>query len=166
MFSSKKALSPLIAAVLLIVVVVGIGAVVTGIVRDMISQNKETVEGKSGEMSCSRDVIIGVLKIDGEPQICRGSNYVYAVVDNTGAQIDDFQLVVAGTDGIVRNESIHSGSAITQGATVELNGSFDAGAVGTVVQVKFVPKLKKKGQSGYNFCNDVALTYEGVEACI
>jgi len=165
MLHSKKALSPLIATVLLIVVVVGIGAVVTGIVRDMISQNKATVEGKSGEMSCSRDVVLSVLKIDGEPQICNGSNYVYAIIENKGVQIDDFQLVVAGDSGIVRNESIHSGPAITPGATVELNGTFDSGIVGSVIQVKFVPKLKKKGQSGYNFCSDVALTYEGVQGC-
>ena len=165
MFSSKKALSPLIAAVLLIVVVVGIGAVVTGIVRSTVSENQRTIEGKSDEMSCSRDVVIEVVKIDGEPQICKGSGYINAVLDNTGTvDIDDFQLKVFGTTGFYNNETLATG-ALSPGAAIEINGNFSQSAVGTVEQVQIVPKLRKTGATGYYFCADVAARYEGIADC-
>ncbi|MBW2964455.1 hypothetical protein KY363_03260 [Candidatus Woesearchaeota archaeon] len=47
MLTSKKGLSPLIAAVLLIVVVVGIGAVVTGMIRGLVSDNQKTIKGRA-----------------------------------------------------------------------------------------------------------------------
>jgi FlaG/FlaF family flagellin (archaellin) len=164
MLRSKKALSPLIAAVLLIVVVVGIGAVVTGMVRNLVSENKETIDTKSDEMTCSRDVVISIVDIDGEPQICEGVGYINFILENSGAvDIDDFQLMVFGTTGIYRNESISASDTLTQGEAQEFNGNFSS--VGTTEQVKIVPKLRKSRQSGYHFCNDVALTYEDLDAC-
>jgi len=163
MFRSKRAVEPLIAAVLLIVVTVGIGAVVVGIVRNMISENKVQIESKNDEMSCSRDVMLEIVKIDTVPQICNGSNYIDMVLENKGVKIDDFQLVVMGDAGLYTNPSANSSLAV--GATGELNVSFIPAGVGTVLQVKLVPKLKKSGDTGYNFCTDVAIKYEGLQSC-
>jgi hypothetical protein len=164
MLHSKKALSPLIAVVLLLVVAVGIGALVTGMVRNLVTDNQNTIDSKSDEMSCSRDVTVAVVEIDREPQICKGSNYIDAVLENTGAtDVDDFQLSIFGDAGFYRNESIGGGDTFTQGEAQEFNGTFES--VGTIQQVKLIPKLKKSGQSGYNFCNDVAITYEVLDDC-
>jgi flagellin-like protein len=165
-FSSRRAISPLIATVLLIVVVVGIGAVITGIVRDYVAGSKETVSSKDEMMSCSRDVVVEVLEIDKVPQVCSGSGYVDIVLENTGgADVDDMQLVVIGDSGIYTNDSVSGGDPFNMGETQEFNGTFDPASVGVVEQVKFVPKLKKSGKAGYNFCFDVAVTYEGLENC-
>lgn len=164
MLHSKKALSPLIASVLLIVVVVGIGAVVTGVVRGLITENKDTITSKDDEIACSRDVNIDVVKIDGVQQVCKGTGYIDVVLDNSGsAVIDDFQLVVMGDGGFARNESIGAG-AFAQGQAMELNATY-AGTVGTIQQVRFVPKLKKTGSADYIFCNDVAYKTESVPDC-
>ncbi|NQU79662.1 hypothetical protein HQ545_07895 [Candidatus Woesearchaeota archaeon] len=161
---SKKGLSPLIAAVLLIVVVVSIGAIVTGIVRGMISENKQTVSSKSGEISCSRDVMVTILQIDDQPQICVESGYVYAILENTGSKaVDDFQLVVMGSTGVFRNESISASDRFTIGEAQEFNASYSS--VGNLEQVKLVPKIKKAGSSGYHFCSDVAVVYSGLTGC-
>ena len=164
MLNSKKALSPLIAAVLLIVVVVGIGAVITGIVRSTVAEHQETIQSKSDEMACARDVVISVLKVDGAPQICNGSNYVYAILENTGSvAVDDFQLKVFGTTGFHTNDSVNDTMNFVSGSSLEFIGGF--ADVGTIEQVKLVPKLKKSGQSGYHYCSEVALTYDGIETC-
>lgn len=164
MFNSRKGISPLVASVLLIVVVVGIGALVTGIVRDLVSDNQQTMESKSDAMVCSRDVSVELIRIDRAPQICKGSNYIDAVVENTGtADVDDFQLSVFGDTGFYLNDSIGGGDAFLQGEAKEFNGTFES--VGNIEQVKLVPKLRKTGSSGYNFCTDVAITYEDLVNC-
>ena len=53
---NKKAISPLIASVLLIVVVVGIGAVVTGIVRNYVTENKQTITEKAKPIKLNKIV--------------------------------------------------------------------------------------------------------------
>lgn len=167
MLNSKKGLSPLIAAVLLIVVVVGIGAVITGMVRGMFAENKATIESKDDEMVCSRDVVVSLVNIDGDPQICRGSSpaNITAVLENSGsADIDDFQMKVYGTTGFYSNDSLDTGT-FTAGDSLELTGTFVSGDVGTVEQVKLIPKLKKSGEAGYHFCAGVALSYEGIGDC-
>lgn len=163
MLSSKKAISPLIAAVLLIVVVVGIGAVVTGMIRGMVTDNKATIDTKSDEMVCSRDVVIDVLDVNSNPQMCKGTDYVYAILENTGSvTIDDFQLKVFGSTGIYTNDSVGTGTFST-GSSLEFNATFSS--VGDVEQIKIIPKLKKTGAAGYNYCADVGITYETLEDC-
>jgi FlaG/FlaF family flagellin (archaellin) len=164
MLRSKRAVEPLIAAVLLIVVTVGIGAVVVGIVRNFVSENKVQIESKSAEMSCSRDVMIEIVKIDGVSQICNGSNYVDIVLENKGVQIDDMQMVIMGESGIYTNASVNS-TAFTPGSTREYNGTYPPLVTGAIVQVKFVPKLKKSGAADFNYCSDVAIKYEGLQSC-
>lgn len=160
---SKKAISPLIATVLLIVVTVGIGAVVVGMIRGYVTDSKTQMQGKVDEMACTRDVSLEITEIDGEPQVCNGSNYFDVMIENSGTAIDDFQLVVLGDTGIYRNET--TGYSIATGSTAELNISFSSTGLGTILQFKLVPKLKKPDAAGYFFCTDVALTEEGVENC-
>jgi FlaG/FlaF family flagellin (archaellin) len=164
MFRSKRAVEPLIAAVLLIVITVGIGAVVVGIVRNYIGENKAQIEGKSSEIACSRDVVLDVLEIDGVPQICNTSNYINIVMENQGTQIDDMQLMVMGESGLYTNSSILT-SAFTQGQTIEVNAGFNPAGLGPILQVKFVPKLKRPGSTTFNFCSDVALKFEDLKSC-
>ncbi|MBW2996937.1 hypothetical protein KY349_01200 [Candidatus Woesearchaeota archaeon] len=165
MFNSKKALSPLIAAVLLIVVVVGIGAVVVGMTRGMVSDNQDTISQTDDRMSCSRDVVIQILKLDRDPQICKGSNYINVVIENIGTvDIEDFQLLTYGTTGVYNNESIGAGT-LSKGGALELNATYDTAQVGTLQQAKFIPKLKKSGATGYHFCSEVALKYEDINDC-
>ncbi len=166
MLYSKKALSPLIAAVLLIVVVVGIGAVVTGMMRGLVSDNQKTISQKDDEMACARDVNVKIVTIDGNPQFCRdaATSEIVAVVENAGTDVDDFQLMVYGDSGFYKNESIGSGN-IAQGAAAELRGYYDSGDTGAITQAKFVPKLKKTGSSGYNFCHDVTVKSEVIPNC-
>jgi len=162
MLRSKKALSPLIAGVLLIVVVVGIGAVVTGIVRGLITENQETIASKDNELACSTQVDVELVKIDGVPQICKGAAYVDLIVENNGVEVQDFQLTILGSGGIFKNESVSTDNPLGTGQAREYNISFSG--TGSIEQIKFVPKLKARG-SGYNFCHEVAITYEDIPDC-
>ena len=163
MIINKKALSPLIAAVLLIVVVVGIGAVVAGIARNFVSENRDTVTQKQGEMSCSRDVALSVITINEDFQACIGSDYVYAILENEGSDIDDFRLQVFHDSGIFANDSISADDVFTSGESQEFNVTI--GSLTGIVEIKFTPKLKKSGTSGYNYCSAITVKLSNLDAC-
>ena len=167
MLHSKKAVSPLIAAVLLIVVVVGIGSVVVGIVRNLVTENQATMSERDDMITCSRDVVIDVLQVNEDLQICKGSNYVYAIVENTGGvDIQDFQLVIFATSGMYLNDSISASNVFTKGEIQEFNGTFSGISASDIEQIKLIPKLKgTSGQQEYNVCFDVAIKYEDVVDC-
>ncbi len=165
MLKSKKGLSPLIAAVLLIVVVVGIGAVVTGIVRSFVSENQQTIKSKNTEMACSRDVDIDFIKLDGVQQVCKGSNYITAILENVGSgTVDDFEIKMFTVTGIWRNESVSAADPFEPGEAQEFNTTFSGFTDADIEQVQFVPKLKKGG-ANYVFCTDVALKVENILDC-
>ncbi|MFC1741942.1 archaellin/type IV pilin N-terminal domain-containing protein [Nanoarchaeota archaeon] len=166
MLHSKKGLSPLIAAVLLIVVVVSVGAIVTGLVRGLVTENQQTIASKSGEMECSRDVMVKIVEVNDELQVCKGSDYVYAIVENQGAaEIDDFQMVIMATTGFFSNDSVSPSMAFSPGAVTDLNVSFTGVSADDILQVKMVPKLKKGGTSKYFFCSDAAVKTESLLTC-
>jgi len=165
MFRSKKAVEPLIATVLLLVVVVGIGAVVTGMIRNMISEQKTTIESKTEQLSCSRDIVLNVLKIDDDPQVCLGSNYVNILLENTGKKIDDFKFIAISEDNIFNNDSISPSSPFLQGQTREFNVTFSGMTMSEVQEVRFIPKIKRVGEAGYNYCSEVAIIQGGLPQC-
>ncbi|MBW2964456.1 hypothetical protein KY363_03265 [Candidatus Woesearchaeota archaeon] len=116
-------------------------------------------------MACGRDVSIEFVKIDGEQQVCKGSDYVTAVIDNVGtAEIDDFQIVLLTTSGVFRNESVSSSDPLVKGEAQEIRTYFSGFTKDDIVQAQFVPKLKGQG-SGYTFCSDVALKAETMPDC-
>ncbi|MFH1064401.1 MAG: hypothetical protein V1729_04940, partial [Candidatus Woesearchaeota archaeon] len=105
-FKSKKGLSPLIAAVLLIVVVVGIGAVVTSMVREKVTDDKKTITKTSSTVDCATQVNIKISKLESDDLICKGPNYINVTIENIGTDVDGFQLKVFGADGFVQNDSM------------------------------------------------------------
>ncbi|MFC1741943.1 hypothetical protein ACFL3V_05385 [Nanoarchaeota archaeon] len=168
-WTSKKGLSPLIAAVLLIVVVVGIGAVVTGIVRNYVTENKQTITEKASDMKCGIEVNVDIPTVADELRICHNTtNYhVKFTLENTGsATIDDLQVKFFGTGGFDANDTV-----VTQSTLADPDGSYDSGnteeftvvydnaAVGTLQQVKIVPRVKVVGRSDKAYCTDAGLTY-------
>jgi FlaG/FlaF family flagellin (archaellin) len=172
---SKKGLSPLIAAVLLIVVVVGIGAVVTGIVRNYVTENKQVITEKASDMKCGIEVMIDVPEVADELRICHNSanNSIEFILENAGsATIDDLQVKFFGTSGFEANDTVITDTTLVDpdgsfdaGNTEEFNVSYTYGDVGDLQQVKIVPRVKVVGRSDKAYCTDAALTYTDFVAC-
>ena len=173
MWISKKGLSPLIAAVLLIVVVVGIGAVVTGIVRNYVTENKQVITEKASDMKCGVEVAINIPVVADELRICHdsGNKNVTFTLENTGsATIDEFQVKFFGTGGF---EAIDELGAVTtdfpsggmdSGATFVFNSTYTTG-LGELQQVKIVPRVKVVGRSDKAYCTDAGLTFTDFADC-
>ncbi len=167
--NSKKGLSPLIAAVLLIVVVVGIGAVVTGIVRNYVTENKQTITEKASDMKCGVEVMLNVPTVGDELRICHdvASKTINFTLENSGsATIDDLQVKFFGTGGFEANDTVITDNAVvfTAGSTEAFTMVYGAG-IGTLQQVKIVPRVKVVGRSDKAFCTDAALSYTDFATC-
>lgn len=169
---TKKGLSPLIAAVLLIVVVVGIGAVVTGIVRNYVTDNKQTITEKASDMKCGVEVDLTVPVVNEVLKMCHNStaNYIKFTIENTGtAVVDDLQVKFFGASGFETNDTVGTNTpsfgsdGMAIGETLEFNMTYTAGTVGTLQQINIVPRVKVTGRSTKAYCTDSSLTFTDFE---
>lgn len=181
---NKKAISPLIASVLLIVVVVGIGAVVTGIVRNYITENKQTITEKTSDMKCGTEMQMEVPVVADAMRICKNTSYaasahaVKFTLQNTGsATIDDMQLKVFGASGFVANDTAitessgttSAGNSIASGLVVgdtyEFTVPYANATVGTLQEIKIIPRVKVVGRTEKAYCTDSGLTFADLAEC-
>ncbi|MFH1064091.1 MAG: hypothetical protein V1729_03355 [Candidatus Woesearchaeota archaeon] len=173
---SKKGLSPLIAAVLLIVVVVGIGAVVTGIVRNYVTENKQIITEKASDMKCGVEVGINIPTVLDEVRLCKASDSIKFTMENTGSTtIDDLQVKFFGTGGFGSNDTVGTmttlfgADGMNAGETIEFNVSFSSAALGqdivNIQQIKIVPRVKVVGRSEKAYCTDAGLSYSDMIDC-
>ena len=167
---SKKGLSPLIAAVLLIVVVVGIGAVVTGIVRNYVTENKQTITEKASDMKCGVEVALNVPQVGDELRICNttGPNITFTIENSGSATIDELQVKFFGTGGFQANDTVfetHGLAGFDAGDTRQLSMTYNTASIGSLQQVKIVPRVKVVGRSDKAYCTDAALTFTEFNQC-
>lgn len=172
---NKKGLSPLIAAVLLIVVVVGIGAVVTGIVRNYVTENKQVITEKSSDMKCGVEVAINIPTVGDELRICNGTgpapgtpNITFTMENSGSATIDELQVKFFGTGGFSAQDTVFTDTGygvFESGDTREISVTYDISNIGDLQQVKLVPRVKVVGRSEKAYCTDAALSFTDFVQC-
>jgi archaellum component FlaF (FlaF/FlaG flagellin family) len=166
-WKSRKGVEPLIAAVLLIVIVVGIGAVVTGIVRNYVTEGKQTITEKASDMKCGVEVMINVPTVAEEQRICGNVSEVQFTLENAGSAIIDQLQVKFFTDtGFYANDTVlnstlesNFGPGETYAFTVPSTAS------GTLQEIKIVPRVKVVGRTEKAYCTDAALTFADIDLC-
>lgn len=166
MLRSKRGLSPLIAAVLLIVVVVGIGAVVTGIVRSQVTSDKQTIEKTSVDIDCSTQVEIDVPMLNDDFMICQGSGYVNFTLENSGSLlVDEIQVKVFGDAGFAENDSLLTTGLEPGAVESRFIAGFNTADVGNVEEVFIIPKKKVIGGTGRIYCSEAQLRFTNIVTC-
>lgn len=158
----KKAISPLMATLLLVAFSVALGAVVMNWGESYVEQKADFVQGVREVLSACDAVSVNILKLAGTPQICNRGSTVELTLDNGQDQdIYDFNARIVGDAGTYTAESI----------LVEPLKKLDAvkttikypDTVGVPKQLKLVPKVK----SGNDviFCKNQNIIVEGMVAC-
>ncbi len=151
---NKKAMSPLIATLILIVVSVGLGAVVMSWGENYIETQAKFVQSSgSSEVSSCNGVAFNIVKTSKGFKVCSGVDYIEAVVENpSGNPIDSFVFNVVGSDAF-------SGSVMTplsRGGVEKLRLQT---TVKSIELIKITPVVK-----GTN-CAQKTLTIENVPPC-
>ena len=168
---SKKEISPLIAAVLLVVIVVSLGAAVMSLVRNYLTEGEKQVTVEKEAIKCGRDTSIELVIIDNNYQICNSThetdddlaslNFYF---ENTGTtKVLDAQVRVVGSRGVFQNNSVLNESfTLNPGGTVLVNMTYDPENVGEFRQVKIVPRINLPGIAEHAFCADSGVSVEAV----
>ena len=158
---NKRAISPLIATLLLIAFSVGLGAVVMSYGETYVEENSEFVSGAPEVSPAVCDAVdFQIISVGGEGQICSREGMIELAVDN-GPQmaIDGIQARVVGDLDVDISPNILIESL---GPAESLKTIFEHSDVGTPLQVRLTPLLRD-GQVTY--CADKALVVENLVPC-
>lgn len=151
----RKAVSPLIATVLLIAFAVALGAVVMNWGRGYVEDTANIARERSDtEVTCASEVDINIVDIDGVPQICYNTsdpvadnNTIYFIVENKQSRtVEKIQARLIGDDTRVPYTiDLGDGSNLTMNAAKMLNFTYDNTVYGDPIQLKLTPYIKVGG---------------------
>ena len=148
---NKKAVSPLIATVLLIAFAVALGAVVMNWGRSFTEQTADNVKNKADvDVKCSQDVQIKLLDLGSRPQMCygewgSGSWLNFTALNNGQKEIKSVQVMMIGDTGIIGNTSVANSSLPIAGWT-KISVPYMYSSVGALKKVRLTPVVEINGK--------------------
>ncbi len=152
-FKSNKAVSPLIATVLLIAFAVALGAVVMNWGRGYVEDTANIARERSDtEVKCASEVGIGIVEIESVPQICyndtgAANNTINFIIENKKSKdVEKLQvrMIGAGTR-VPLTVDMGDNSNLTTNEAKYLNITYIEATFGLPQQVRITPYIKVGG---------------------
>jgi flagellin-like protein len=181
MMRSRKAVSPLIATVLLIAFAVALGAVVMNWGRGYVEDTANMARERSdAEVTCTAEVELQAVEIDNTPQVCwnysGSTGYIFLILENPKEKnIENMELRLIGTDTrvplTITNFSSETLTDYYTSDTIKLGENeaqfmqvnYSYSTYGEPVQVKVTPYIK----AGCNLvsCSSNAAIFTNMKTC-
>ncbi len=156
----KKAVSPLIATVLLVMIVVTIGSLMATWIKSYVDQNMAYAEEKTtGPFKCINEVFFDISIIDNKVQICdnftqnSSNNTIYFTLENKGNIDLMFKLGLIGNRGV---NSTKLNTTLAVDDTFSYNYTY-GNITGELIQVKISPIINVKNKEAFE-CKNIHLT--------
>lgn len=153
----KKAVSPLIATVLLIAFAVALGAVVMNWGRGYVQETtSKATENSAADLACNSDVEIGIIDIDGNRQVCYNSTegrLEFLIENRKNKELEALQCRIMVSDSRIP-QNVFAYNVSSAGAPDEKTGLLPNGAdflvcnvstTGRPTQVQLIPVVKVSG---------------------
>ncbi len=157
----KRGISPLLSAVILILILVSIAALVSVFLRGMAEENVDQINEEKVEMTCGIEVNLKPVLIDSTNDICANSTTVKGTLINRGSKdLYDLGLQVIGDADIYNNESY--GVSLDVGQSKIITLPYDSTGLGNIRQIKILPIISQPTGSAY-ICSDRAVTIDSDE---
>ena len=152
MLHSRKAVSPLIATVLLIAFAVALGAVVMNWGRGYVEDTASIARERSDtEVKCASEVDIDIVEIDSVPQICYNATGVntsleFIIENKKERTVERIQARLIGSATRVPYIlPLGDNSNLTTNEAKLLNFTYVAATYGTPTQIQLTPYIKVGG---------------------
>lgn len=183
LMKQKKAISPLVATVLLIAFAVALGAIVMNWGKGYIETQAQTTEIQGNiQVDCARFISLNLVKIAGENQLCYNSNHsgeegnlngsIEYIIKNDGTHdIPGFIIQLIGDTRKVHNldlrdEKIAAGKALSsKGIKNQTKNIYNSTDIGNITQVTFKPYIEVPGQRDPAVCPRGDLTITNIDPC-
>lgn len=155
---NKKAISPLLSTILLILIAVGIGIIVMNWGRAHLEVGAK----------CAIDTEMKIVLLNNIPQICYAgsgeSGYVSFIVEN-GVNIDikAIQFRAIGKKQVYTTEL--ADSSIEKGYTLMKTVPYNFDLFGDIRQIKLTPKIMVYPEEPSILCTEQALILEDIREC-
>jgi flagellin-like protein len=165
----RKAVSPLIATVLLIAFAVALGAVVMNWGRGYVEDTANIARERSDtEVTCASEVDINIVDIDSVPQICHNetdNKTIYFIVENKQSRtVEKIQARLIGdATRVPYTIDLGDDSNLTMNAAKLLNFTYDDTVYGDPIQLKLTPYIKVGGSEVS--CPSSAETETNIKPC-
>lgn len=158
LFKIKKAVSPLVATVLLLVVAIIVGVLVMSWGRAQLEEASE----------CTIDVGLIFVELNQEPQVCYsggGAEGIITFIVENGARtsVEGLQLRIIGTKNIYTTDL--PDSYIDRGYSLMKTIPYDFNLFGDIRQLRIVPKVRLQPGQEQIVCVEQALTIEKIGRC-
>ncbi len=177
LLKSRKAVSPLIATVLLIAFAVALGAVVMNWGRGYVEDTANMARERSDtEVTCASEVGVDLVDIDNTPQICYNSTggpgnnatLEFILENKQSKTIEKLQVRLIGSATRVPvtldiNESLSTNQAKFMNVSYNADDDGADNKLGDLQQVKFTPYIRSGGSDVA--CPSSAETATTIKAC-
>jgi hypothetical protein len=162
LFRNKRAITPLVATILLVAFSVGLGALVMSWGEEYIEEKAEFVQGTAEVKSGCDAAKIDIIKISGQAQICTDAQGIQFWLDN-GPDIDLYNIHarVAGQNGVDVREEILSEPLLKSNAVKSVI-PYDR-SIGQILQLKLTPKIWTGRDVA--ICSQSSINVERIPAC-
>jgi hypothetical protein len=161
MFRNRRAISPLAATVMLILLSIALGAAVMSWGEDYIEARAEFVQGVQETITSCDLVSFSLIRLYGVQQLCQEGNLLKGLIDNgPDADITDFHARIVSDSGVGVVQSVMAQSLPRASAAAI---QFKTGTDGVVAQVKLTPEVIAAGKP--MLCTKQALIIENIPPC-
>lgn len=165
---TKKAVSPLIATVLLIAFAVALGAVVMNWGRGYVEDTQDYARERSdAEVTCTTDINLDIVSVDLTDQVCyNGTNpaNVSMILENTAARdIESLNIRVIGTSSKVPVSVVLNDSSLDSGSARLFTFDYNDSDYGDISQIAVTPVIKLSGKDVV--CSGNQLKMIGIKSC-
>jgi len=174
---NKKAISPLIATVILIAFAVALGAIIMNWGKAYVEKEMESsITEYYSIKECERDIELKIKELGGRPKLCynynsSGTNLeIDFMLENTGPRtIEGIRIIAIGADSsfnstgsnfLIENTTIVPGGILRNITTFVVPSTF-----GSLVQVEFIPFLNTTGSIERTLCSKKALIKTDLAIC-
>lgn len=167
---SKRAVSPLIATVLLIAFSVALGAVVMNWGRSFVTERTEKVDTDTDvQLQCTTDIILQFVEIANSKQVCQmsTSNTTRVLVQNIGSS-DASGLVMRVIDDSSNIMVYQYNTTLGSGEAVKLEVNWDTegySGIGTISYVAVAPMISYPGTGELKVCSNNNIEVSQVNTC-
>lgn len=165
MLKQKKAVSPLIATVLLIAFAVALGAVVMNWGRGYVEETASFAKEKSDtEIECSMNVKLSFVSIGGTDQVCYNDTTLeFTLEAGPRKDVEGIQVRTISDSGM--NISSVANSSIQKGYARKFTLGYANSTFGSIRQVRIAPEIAVAGQTENTLCPGSAVVKENISIC-
>ncbi|MEM3374423.1 MAG: archaellin/type IV pilin N-terminal domain-containing protein [Candidatus Woesearchaeota archaeon] len=154
---NKRGVSPLIATVLLVMIVVSIGAAVMVLIQGINQESIDATTKQQGILRCTSDVELTPITLGNKYRICINDSVFAISLENKGQDISDFRIVFFA-DNIITIDGKTAG--VSKNSFVDLK--YDISSINNyskIEKIKLYPKIPGNAGSQIISCDEPNLEW-------